>query len=147
MRVVIIFVFALFVGRAYGQERSIHYVFPKKVQHLLEGYIKDKLSENPSQSYYCVIYSDEQKQTFKLAVQSYAEADDTAFKDAVKASNRVVLIDSYILPVMFELDYTFISYGERNGRHIRKHLIYEHPYWIRFDKSGEILKCGSELEN
>ena len=80
---------------------------------------------------------------YKLFIHTYSASPSKAIQDLISTTKRYYLFDGKKIPILFDYDFAFVSYGEDDkGRPVRK-LFMNHAYSIEFEpRGGKIVNTG-----
>ena len=140
--------FILMISACTAQTTDVKYFFSKPVNEEIDKYIKARLESNPGLSFYLTVFRQTQFKeagNYQVFVGSYENEPTEPVSKLLKASGgRYYLYDESKIPILFDYDFAFVSWGEdEKGRPLRKNVM-QHSFFIEFSqRTGKIVRTGS----
>jgi|SRR6218665_105446 len=129
--------------RLYSQENKIEYVFPGKVNRAINSRLS--LYKEPEYKFYIIIgnvFFSKDCGNYQLSIGAYRDTPNEVIKKFIDQNNRYYKYEELMVPVIFEYDFSFASFGrDSKGRVIKKDITSNsNSYVIEFNVSGEIVR-------
>jgi len=141
--VLVSFISVLLAMCAYAQQ--VQYTFSKEVDKEIDSYIEKLYSSNRDIKFYIevsTIWIGDNKGNFEISIGDYSDNNPPSMLVAslISNSNHFYLNGETKIPIFFDYDSAFISYGtDSKGRVVRKELML-HTFTIQFNRKGQIKK-------
>ncbi|PUZ19328.1 hypothetical protein GA0116948_1297 [Chitinophaga costaii] len=140
----IIFIFTQFTVRA--QSQKIWYILPDSVEVRLNRYILTSIPKQEVQKLFFLLKRDSLN-SYNITVIPLTHNTDLNIIRWVEDSNRYVLVNKNLYPLLLDYDFIFGTpeynnigeFGQREGS-IKKIYLIPHRYTIYFKMNGSVLK-------
>ena len=144
---ILLLTFLLFLCTScFSQEKGVKYFFSKEVNARINDHIKEASVENENKFYITVRRRTrfENKGNYVVYVNAYKDQPAEFIEELIKVTGRYYLYENQKIPIVFDYDFDFISYGgDEKGRPLRK-LDMNHSYlFIEFDPKGKVVETGN----
>lgn len=129
-----------------AQEDGVKYFFSKDVNSEIDRYIKKVTESSELNGFYLTVFKHKypnEVNNHVVYIKSYEDAPPSSFEKLIRISRRYYLYNKEKIPVIFDYDFEFISYGEDpKGRPLRKIDMNHSYYFIEFNTKGKIVETG-----
>lgn len=139
----IIVMFLSTIVNAQDNNGVIRYILFDKVEVKVDSIIRNLEKSKFRLHYYCLLTRDFDK--YNLAICNYQDKDIKSVPQIVFLTNRYLVINKRLIPIIFDYDLSFTTprkdnslFGKRDGNIIRVSFTTEAPN-IYFDSNGNII--------
>ncbi len=145
MRSIFIGVFILFHFAGYTQGSEITYILPDSVEVRIYNHMLKRQNANKDSKHYFFLKRDTEE-AYSLTIIPFKKSDQTKDINWVNSSNRYILIEKQLYPLLLDYDFIFstpdLNVGDFRSRdgNIRKLHLLAHGYTIFFKTNGTVLK-------
>lgn len=125
----------------------IEYVFSKQVNEFLDEKISFYKENNPDWNLYFVLNRVtwvEERGNYLISIGAYKDKPFEVEEDLLKKSVHYYKSSTLQIPIIFDYDFAFTSYGvDSKGRVVRKNITGAGVFYIEFNRNGEIVETSN----
>ena len=128
---------------AFAQDK-IEYVFDQNTDTEIRKFLKTTYDKDTLSKFYFILSQESARDGYahtKLYIGVYKDSPIYFVNAIIQASSRIYKYAGIQIPICFDYDFRFISYGQNKRGVVRKTLTGE-VFSIEFSKDDEIIKTG-----